>query len=94
MLCRSFSGDIGMEFDVDNCSVLVLKHGAKVHCEGIVLPDDQGIGEVDENGYKYLEVLESADIMQKKIKGRSGRIGVSKEGEAGGKVEIMWCEFY
>ena len=58
-----FSQDIRIEFGLDKCSVLVLKQGAKVHCEGIVLPDGQVMGEVEENGYKDLGVLEGADIM-------------------------------
>ena len=62
---RVFSRDIGIEFGLDKCAVLVLKQGIKVRCEGIVLPDEQMMGEVDENGYKYLGVLEGADIMQK-----------------------------
>ena len=35
----------------------------KVHCEGIVLPDGQVMGEVDENWYKYLGALKGTDIM-------------------------------
>ena len=53
-----------MEFGLDKCAVLVLKQEIKVRCEGIVLPDGQMMGEVDENGYKYLGVLEGADIIQ------------------------------
>ena len=59
-----FSRDIGMEFRLDKCAVLVLKQGIKVRFEGIVLPDGQIMGKVDENGYKYLGVLKGADIMQ------------------------------
>ena len=65
---RVFSRDIGMEFGLDKCAVLVLKQGIKVRCEGIVLPDGQMMDKVDENGYKYLGVLEGADIMQKEMK--------------------------
>ena len=65
---RVFSRDIGMEFGLDKCAVLVLKQGIKVRCEGIVLPDGQMMGKVDENEYKYLGVLEGADIMQKEMK--------------------------
>ena len=43
--------------------MLVLKQGAMVHCEGIVLPDGQVMGEVEANGYKDLGVLEGVDIM-------------------------------
>ena len=39
-------------------------------CHGKVnkLPNSQMMGEVDENGYKYLGFLEGADIMQKEMK--------------------------
>jgi hypothetical protein len=63
-----FSRDIGMEFGLDKCAVVVLKQGVKVRCEGVVLPDGQMMKEVDESGYKYLGVLEGADIMQKEMK--------------------------
>ena len=46
---------VGMEFGMDKGALLVLKQGVKVHCEGIVLPDDQVMGEVEEG----------ADIMHK-----------------------------
>ncbi|KXJ09461.1 Retrovirus-related Pol polyprotein from type-1 retrotransposable element R2 [Exaiptasia diaphana] len=63
-----FSRDIGMEFGLDKCAVLILKQGSKVHCEGILLPDGKEMSEMDESGYKYLGVLEGADIMQKEMK--------------------------
>ena len=65
-----YSKDIGMEFGLDKCAVLVLKRGEKVRCEGIILPDGQVMKEVDVVGYKYLGVLEGADIMQKEMKSK------------------------
>lgn len=65
---KTFSNDIGMEFGMDKCAVLVLKRGVKTMCEGIRLPDNEVMKEVDEEGYKYLGVLEGADIMQKEMK--------------------------
>ena len=35
------------------CSVLVLKQGVKVCCEGTVLPSGQVMGDIDKNGYTY-----------------------------------------
>ena len=55
--------DIRMEFELDTFSVLVLKHRLKVHCEGIVARSGQVMGDIDENGYKFLVVLEGTDIM-------------------------------
>ena len=39
-----------------------------MRCEGIALSDGGVMKKVDETGYKYLGVLEGADIMQRQIK--------------------------
>ena len=65
---RTFSRDIRMEFGLDKCAMLEMRAGVKVACEGIDLPDGQRIKEVDENGYKYLEVLDGASIKTKEMK--------------------------
>ena len=60
-------------YGLDRCAVLVLKQKVKVRCKGIVLPNGQMMGEVDKgiNGYKYLDVLQGAYIMQKEWNRRS-----------------------
>ena len=63
-----FSRDIGMEFGLDKCAVLVMKRGIKARCEGIQLPDGRMMEALDDDGYKYLGVLEGADIKQKEMK--------------------------
>ena len=65
---RIFSKDIGMEFGLDKCAVLVLKNGIRVHCDGVELPDGGLMKEVEDVGYKYLGVLEGAGIMQREMK--------------------------
>ena len=40
----------------------------QVHCEGIDLGDGVVIEEADEEGYKYLGILERDDIYQEKMK--------------------------
>ena len=57
-----------MKFGFDKSDVLVLENGVKKKCEGIELPDQEMIREIDENGYKYLGVLEAEDILEKEIK--------------------------
>ena len=57
-----------MEFGLDKCAVLVMKRGTKVRCEGIQLPDGRTMEALDDGGYKYLGVLEGADIKQKEMK--------------------------
>lgn len=49
-------------------AALVIKKGVKVLCKWIVLPHEEIIGKVDENGYKYLGVLEGTKILQNEVK--------------------------
>ena len=65
---HKFSKDISMEFGMDKCAVLEIKSGVQVSCNGIVLPDDKTMQEVEPEGYKYLGVLEGADIKMKDMK--------------------------
>ena len=62
------SGVIGMQFGFDKCAVLKMKIGKQVHCEDIDLGDGVVIEGADKEGYKYLEILERADICQEKMK--------------------------
>ena len=57
-----------MEFGLDKCAMLEMQAGKRVACDGIDLPNGQRIKEVDENGYKYLGVLEGASIKTKEMK--------------------------
>ena len=63
-----FSSDIGMEFGIKKCGVLVLKRGKIAKIEGMVLPDGQVMKEIDDNGYKYLEILEADHLKEKEMK--------------------------
>ena len=64
---HTFSTDIGMEFGIKKCGVLILKRGKIVKMEGAVLPDWQVMKEIEERGYRYLGVLES-DQLKEEIK--------------------------
>ena len=65
---NTFSRDIRMEFGLDKCAVLEVKSGRQTECEGIELPDGKKIEEAEERGYKYLGVLEGADLKTKEMK--------------------------
>ena len=65
---HKFSTDIGMEFGMDKCAVLEMRQGGKVKCEGIELPDGKVMKEVEEDGYKYLGVLEGVGLKNAKMK--------------------------
>ena len=69
-LVYRYSKDIGMEFGMDKCAAIEIRGGMKVRCEGISLPDGKVMKEVEDDGYKYLGVLEGADMMTKEMKGR------------------------
>ena len=53
-----FSEGIGMEFGLKKCGVVILKKGKLVKFDGIHLPNQEIMKEVDENGYTYLGILE------------------------------------
>lgn len=54
---RIFSEYIKMSFGLEKCAVMEMRKGRKVESSGIVLPDDQHIGEVEGEGYRYFGIL-------------------------------------
>ena len=72
---RVFSEDIGMEFGIEKCAVLVMEKGKIVKSVGIELPDGKVIKSLQEGeSYKYLGILEADKCLQEKMK-----LNVSKE---------------
>ena len=57
-VARIFSQDIRMSFGLDKCAVLEMRRGSKLGISGIDLPDDQHVREIEEEGYKYLGILQ------------------------------------
>ncbi len=54
---RIYSSDIGMEFGIEKCASIIMKRGKVTESDGISLPDDEIIGNLQENeSYKYLGV--------------------------------------
>ena len=62
------SNDIGMEFGIKKCGVLVLKRGTVVSSEGVEIPNDERIKEVEKDGYRYQGILEYNKIKESKMK--------------------------
>ena len=62
------SNDIGMEFGMKKCGVLVLKRGKVVWFEGVEMPDGERINEVEKSGYRYLGISEYNKIKESKMK--------------------------
>ena len=57
-----------MEFGLKKCGVVILKKGKLVKFDGIHLPNQEIMKEVDENGYTYLGVLELDEIKVHEMK--------------------------
>ena len=69
-----FSEDIGMEFGVEKCAILVMEKGKTVKSVGIELPDGKAIKSLQDTSYKYLGILEADKFLEEKMK-----LNVSKE---------------
>ena len=65
---RIFSQDIKMSFGLEKCAVLEIRRRRQVDSSGIDLPDDQHIGEIGEEGYKYLGILQLDQNLNTKMK--------------------------
>ena len=64
----TFSEDIGMEFGLKKCGVVILKKRKLVKYDGINLPNQEIKKEVDENGYTYLDIVELEEIKEHEMK--------------------------
>ena len=64
----TFSEDIGMEFGLKKCRMVVLKKGNLVKFDEIHLPNQEIMKELDENGYAYLGILELDEIKEHEMK--------------------------
>ena len=47
---------------MDKCKILVVKDGKHVRSDGVELPSGEVMKDVDENGYKYLGVLQAENV--------------------------------
>ena len=72
-LVQEYSNDIGMQFGMDKCAVLGIKKGKRVECSGVELPSGDMMNEVDDEGYKYLGVLQDAVAKNKEMKEKVGK---------------------
>ena len=72
---RVFSEDIGMEFGIEKCAIVVMEKGKIVKSVGIELSDGENIKSLQEGeSYKYLGLLEAEKFLEGKMK-----LNVSKE---------------
>ena len=69
---RIFSQDIGMEFGIEKCALLILKGGKRHLTDGIELPNQDKIRTLAENETKkYLGILEADTIKQVEMKDKN-----------------------
>ena len=91
----TFSEDIRMEFGIKKCRVLVLKQGKvdKAKSRGLNLPNGNLRKTNDEEGYKYLGILEYDKVKEKEMKMEfvrkyKMRLGLILRSKAVGQSEI------
>ena len=63
-----FSEDIGMQFEIKKCGVLIMERRKGIKTDGIRLPDGQHMKDIDETAYTYLGILETDKIKKKEMK--------------------------
>ena len=68
-----FSEEIGMQFGIKKCGVLIMERGKVIRTDGIRLPDGQHIKDIDEIGFAYLAILETDKIKEKEMKEKFSR---------------------
>ena len=56
-----------MKSGIDKCDALAMNRGKEVEYNGIELEDGEEIGQIGEEGYKYLDILKKGDICQEEM---------------------------
>ena len=85
------SSDIGMEFGIGKCGVLVMQRGKVIATERMELPDGQVMKDIEEKGYKYLRILEMDKIKEVEMK-EAFTTEYHRRLGAGVGLEIEWQE--
>ena len=65
---KEFSADIGMKFGLEKCGMLKIEKGNVKKIEGIDLAENVRINEIEEEGYRYLGILEYDNIKHNEMK--------------------------
>ena len=60
---------MGMRYGIDKCWVLAMPRGKESECEGITIGSEEVIGKIDDDGCKYLDIMERTDSCQERMKG-------------------------
>ena len=90
---RVLNTDIGMKFRLEKCAMLVMKKGS-VKIGWQKLPDDKVITSIhDENGYKYLGILQLGGVkmvLKSKLKRRKYN---NCHKHLGSAINSIFCTF-
>ena len=62
-----FSEDIGMQFRIKNCGVLIMERRKVISADGIRLADGRHMKDINETGYTYIGILETEKIKEKEM---------------------------
>ena len=66
---KIYSQDIGMEFGIEKCAMLIMKNGKRQITEGTELPNQERIKTLGEKeNHKYFGILEADTIKQAEMK--------------------------
>ena len=65
---QRFSKNIGMEFGINKSGAVILQRGKIVRNTGVLLPDGKLMKAIDDEGYKYLGILECDNIKENEMK--------------------------
>ena len=49
--------DTGMRFGIDKCGILAMRRDKESECERITIGSEEVIGEIDDDGYNYLDIM-------------------------------------
>ena len=90
---RIFSEDIKMEFGLPKCGVLIMKRKKVVKSEGISMPEGKMMKNIEEGGYKYLEILEAEGLKHEEMKDRI-KSEYIKRVRNNTNVKVKWSKYY
>ena len=90
---RVCSEDIKMEFGLPKCGVLIMKRGKVVKSEGISMPDGKMMKNIEEGGYKYLEILEAEGAKHEEMKDRIKNEYIRRV-RNNNSVKVKWSKYY
>ena len=88
------SQDIGLEFGIKKCGVIITNKGKVKSTDGMELPSGEKVREIEEDGYKYLGILEYDRIKEQEMKDQFRndyfrRVKLILKNELNGKNKII-----